>query len=55
MQNVVNPRWLLKHYPEGMPTLDNWTMDAQRCPIPVLVKSSSKRSGFLSIPTCEAA
>ena len=34
MQNVVNRRWLLKQYPEGMPTLDNWTMDTQPVPDP---------------------
>jgi hypothetical protein len=34
MQNVVNRRWLLKQYPEGMPSLDNWTMDAQPVPDP---------------------
>ena len=43
MQNVVNRRWLLKQYPEGMPTLDNWTMDAQPVPDPgpgqILVKA----------------
>jgi NADPH-dependent curcumin reductase CurA len=43
MQNVVNRRWLLKQYPDGMPTLDNWTMDAQPVPDPgpgqILVKA----------------
>ena len=43
MQNVVNRRWLLKQYPEGMPTPDNWTMDAQPVPDPgpgqILVKA----------------
>src|SRR3974377_1626786 len=43
MQNVVNRRWLLKQYPEGMPTMDNWTMDAQPVPDPgpgqILVKA----------------
>jgi NADPH-dependent curcumin reductase CurA len=34
LQNVVNRRWLLKQYPEGIPTLDNWTMDAQPVPDP---------------------
>ena len=29
MQNEVNRRWLLKSYPEGMPSLENWTMDSQ--------------------------
>jgi NADPH-dependent curcumin reductase CurA len=32
MQNVVNHRWLLAAYPEGMPTLENWTSDKQRVP-----------------------
>ena len=27
MQNVMNRRWLLPAYPEGMPTLENWTLD----------------------------
>ena len=43
MQNIVNCRWFLKQYPEGMPTLDNWTMDEQRVPDPgpgqILVKA----------------
>src|SRR3984893_669232 len=43
MQNIVNRRWFLKQYPEGMPTLDNWTMDEQRLPVPgpgqILVKA----------------
>jgi NADPH-dependent curcumin reductase CurA len=43
MQNVVNRRWLLKQYPEGMPTLDNWAMDEQPVPDPgpgqILVKA----------------
>jgi NADPH-dependent curcumin reductase CurA len=43
MQNIVNRRWCLKQYPEGMPTLDNWTMDEQRVPDPgpgqILVKA----------------
>jgi NADPH-dependent curcumin reductase CurA len=34
MHNIVNRRWLLKEYPEGMPTLDNWTMDEQPVPDP---------------------
>jgi NADPH-dependent curcumin reductase CurA len=29
MQNVVNRRWLLASYPEGMPSPENWTTDAQ--------------------------
>ena len=24
MQNLMNRRWLLASYPEGMPTADNW-------------------------------
>lgn len=43
MQNIVNRRWFLKQYPEGMPTLDNWSMDEQRVPDPgpgqILVKA----------------
>jgi NADPH-dependent curcumin reductase CurA len=43
MQNIVNRRWFLKQYPEGMPTLDNWTMDEQRVADPgpgqILVKA----------------
>ena len=39
----MNRRWFLKQYPEGMPTLDNWTMDEQRVPDPgpgqILVKA----------------
>jgi len=30
MQNVVNRRWLLTSYPDGMPTSENWTMMARR-------------------------
>jgi NADPH-dependent curcumin reductase CurA len=30
MQNVMNRRWLLAGYPEGMPTPDNWIMDTQQ-------------------------
>ena len=26
MQNVVNHRWLLAAYPEGMPTVENWDL-----------------------------
>jgi NADPH-dependent curcumin reductase CurA len=29
MQNVMNRRWLLAGYPEGRPTLENWTLDRQ--------------------------
>ncbi len=43
MQNVVNRRWLLAAYPEGMPTPENWTLDAQPVPDPgpgqILVKA----------------
>ena len=43
MQNVVNRRWLLASYPEGMPTADNWVMDTQPVPDPgpgqILVKA----------------
>ena len=34
MQNVMNRRWLLAGYPEGMPTLENWTLDRQPVPDP---------------------
>jgi NADPH-dependent curcumin reductase CurA len=43
MQNVVNRRWLLARYPEGMPVPENWVIDTQRVPDPgpgqILVKS----------------
>ena len=43
MQNVMNRRWLLAAYPEGMPTLENWTLDNQPVPDPgpgqILVKA----------------
>jgi NADPH-dependent curcumin reductase CurA len=43
MQNVMNRRWLLAGYPEGMPTLENWTLDRQPVPDPgpgqILVKA----------------
>src|SRR6266480_111530 len=43
MQNVVNRRWLLARYPEGMPAPDNWVMDTQPAPDPgpsqILVKA----------------
>jgi hypothetical protein len=43
MQNVINRRWLLAGYPEGMPTLENWTLDRQPVPDPgpgqILVKA----------------
>ncbi len=32
MQNVMNRRWLLNNYPEGIPSLENWTLDAQPVP-----------------------
>ena len=34
MQNLVNRRWLLTSYPEGMPALENWAMDVQPVPDP---------------------
>jgi NADPH-dependent curcumin reductase CurA len=44
MNNVVNRRWLLASYPEGMPASENWTMDAQPVPDPgpgqILVKAN---------------
>lgn len=43
MQNLMNRRWLLASYPEGMPTSDNWIMDTQPVPDPgagqILVKA----------------
>ena len=43
MQNVVNRRWLLTAYPEGVPTPDNWIMDTQPVPDPrpgqILIKA----------------
>src|SRR5262245_35076811 len=43
MQNVMNRRWLLASYPEGMPTPANWIMDTQPVPDPgagqILVKA----------------
>jgi NADPH-dependent curcumin reductase CurA len=43
MQNVINHRWLLASYPQGMPVADNWTMDAQPVPDPaagqILIKA----------------
>jgi hypothetical protein len=43
MQNVVNRRWLLASYPEGMPTPENWSTDTQPAPDPgpgqILVKA----------------
>ena len=32
MQNLVNRRWLLARYPEGIPVPDDWVMDAQPVP-----------------------
>jgi NADPH-dependent curcumin reductase CurA len=29
MQNVMNRQWVLAGYPEGMPTVENWTLDDQ--------------------------
>jgi NADPH-dependent curcumin reductase CurA len=34
MQNVMNHRWLLARYPEGMPGRENWATDAQPVPDP---------------------
>jgi NADPH-dependent curcumin reductase CurA len=43
MQNLVNRRWLLARYPEGIPVPDDWVMDAQPVPDPgpsqILVKA----------------
>jgi NADPH-dependent curcumin reductase CurA len=43
MKNVVNRRWLLTAYPEGLPTPDNWIMDTQPVPDPgpgqILIKA----------------
>jgi NADPH-dependent curcumin reductase CurA len=43
MQNLMNRRWLLASYPEGMPSADNWNMDTQPVPDPgagqILVKA----------------
>ncbi len=43
MQNVMNRRWLLTSYPEGMPAPANWIMDTQPVPDPgagqILVKA----------------
>jgi NADPH-dependent curcumin reductase CurA len=54
MHNVVNRRWLLATYPEGMPTPENWTFDKQPVPDPgpgqILVKAK-----WLSVdPICVA-
>ena len=42
-QNATNRRWLLKHYPDGMPTVDTWELDTQAVPEPgpgqILVKA----------------
>jgi len=42
-KNLVNRRWLLASYPEGMPALDNWIIDTQPVPDPgpsqILIKS----------------
>src|SRR5246127_1497828 len=43
MQNLLNRRWLLASYPEGMPVPDNWVTDKQPVPDPgpgqILIKS----------------
>jgi len=42
-KKLVNRRWLLASYPEGMPAPDNWIMDTQPVPDPgpsqILIKS----------------
>ena len=54
MQNVANRRWLLKSYPEGMPSLENWTMDVQSVPDPGPGQFLSKPNGSPSTPICAA-
>jgi NADPH-dependent curcumin reductase CurA len=43
MQNLVNRRWLLAEHPDGMPTLNCWTMDSSPVPDPgpgqILIKA----------------
>jgi NADPH-dependent curcumin reductase CurA len=43
MRNLLNHRWLLASYPEGMPAPSNWAMDTQPVPDPgpgqILVKA----------------
>jgi NADPH-dependent curcumin reductase CurA len=43
MHNLLNRRWLLASYPEGMPVPDNWVMDKQSVPDPgpgqILIRS----------------
>jgi NADPH-dependent curcumin reductase CurA len=34
MHDLVNRRWLLTSYPDGVPSLANWTMDTQPVPDP---------------------
>src|SRR5258706_234970 len=41
MQNVVNRRWLLASYPEGMPVPDNWVMNTQPGPGDTVVVSAA--------------
>jgi NADPH-dependent curcumin reductase CurA len=42
-KNLINRRWLLARYPEGMPALDNWVLDNQPVPNPgpgqILIRS----------------
>jgi NADPH-dependent curcumin reductase CurA len=48
MPDAVNRRWLLAKYPQGMPSLDTWTLDVASAPEPgpgqILVKAR-----FLSV------
>ena len=43
MENAVNRRWLLKSYPEGMPSMDNFAIESRPVPDPgpgqILVKA----------------
>ena len=43
MQNLMNRRWLLASYPDGMPSAENWATDTQSVPDPgpgqILVKA----------------
>jgi hypothetical protein len=56
MQNVVNRRWLLKSYPEGMPSLENWTIETHsQCPTRDRGRSLSGPNGFPSTLICAAA
>ena len=48
MPDAVNRRWLLAKYPQGMPSLDTWTLEVAPAPEPgpgqILVKAR-----FLSV------